>query len=251
MGNGQMKKSTQMQLSRYRKMRWFVFVGVLAGIAVSVALNVLHAPPTTVGRLIAAWPPIALFAGIELISRIPTTNRWLSIGRVLATLVVAGVAGSVSYVHMMGTVEQYGGETGWQAAIWPLSVDGLMLSAAISLVEVVRKIRALEIQLETETEASESATTPVVVAPTPPPAPVPVEVPTVFDVPVAASTEPATPDLSSMAALTGFDGPAPVAGPIKRTRRKPTPKKVEPAESDESLESVIPSPEVAFSSAGA
>lgn len=204
MGNGQMKQSTLMQLARFRRMRWIVFAGVLAGISVSVALNVLHAPPTLVGRLISAWPPIALFCGIELISRIPATSRWLSIFRVLATLVVAGVAGSVSYVHMMGAVAEYGGETGWQVTIWPLSVDGLMAAAAVSLVEVVRKIRTLELALEQEQEAAESA-------PTPPAQPAQAVAAPVVPVGLVPATAPAT------------SGPTPPSGVgVKpRQRRKP------------------------------
>jgi hypothetical protein len=153
--------STTVKLKHLKRLRWGVFAGVVLGILVSVATNVLHAEDNIISQLIAAWPPLALFGGIELISRIPSSNRWLSIGRVLATLAVAGVAGSLSYVHMSGTVEQYG-EHGWRAAIWPITVDGLMLTATLSLVEVVAKIRQLESSLE-EIAAPVAVQPPVVV----------------------------------------------------------------------------------------
>lgn len=182
-------RKIERDLGRIRRMRWVVFGFVMVGILVSIAMNVLHAPPTVVGRVISAWPPIALFGAIELIARIPTTNRWLSAGRVIATLIVAGVTGSVSYFHMMGSVTRYGGETGWQAAIWPASVDGLMIVAALSLVEVVRKIRMLEDRLDaalSPTVTVQPATTAVE----------PVTPPTVTEVPaepVSAGGVPLTP----------------------------------------------------------
>jgi uncharacterized protein DUF2637 len=135
--------NTSTTIRHLKRLRWGVLATVVAGIATSVAMNILDAPDNTIARAIAAFPPLALFAGIELISRIPSSNRWLSVGRILGTLAVAGVAGSISYSSMVGTVEAYGLD-GWRAVIFPISVDGLMLVATLSLVEVVRKIRQLE-----------------------------------------------------------------------------------------------------------
>lgn len=187
-------------LTHLRRLRWGVLAAVVAGIATSVSMNVLDAPANPIARAIAAFPPLALFAGIELISRIPSSNRWLSIGRVLGTLAVAGVAGSISYVSMVGTVEHYG-MTDWRARIFPVSVDGLMLVATLSLVEVVRKIRQLE---------AAQATTPAPTSPAPVAVTTPAAVPA--PLPVLPSMPPAviTPAAVAAAPLPAPTSPAPV-----------------------------------------
>jgi hypothetical protein len=137
---------------------------VVAGIAASVAMNVLHAPHNAVARMIAAVPPLALFGSMELISRIPSSNKWLSSGRIMGTLAVAGVSGSLSYTSMVLVVERYGW-TGWKADIWPIAVDGLMMVATLSLVEVVRKIRQMEMFEPEEIPVSPAPAPPVWLAP--------------------------------------------------------------------------------------
>lgn len=146
-------------LTQLRRLRWYVLAVVVVGIAASVAMNVLHAPHSPIARCIAAVPPLALFGAVELISRIPSSNRWLSTGRIIGALAVAGVSGSLSYTSMVKVVERYGW-TGWQAAIWPIAVDGLMMVATLSLVEVVRKVRQME--------SMEPESIPVSPAPAPP-----------------------------------------------------------------------------------
>lgn len=154
-------------IKHLRRLRWGVLATVVAGIATSVAMNILDAPANPVARAIAAFPPLALFAGIELISRIPSSNRWLSVGRIVGTLAVAGVAGSISYSSMVGTVQTYG-LGGWRAIIFPISVDGLMLVATLSLVEVVRKIRQLEAAAPVPVPAAPAAVVPVLPVPAAP-----------------------------------------------------------------------------------
>jgi hypothetical protein len=44
---------------------WF---GFLLGLVASVAANVAAAEPTAVGRLLAAWPPLALFIAYETLA---------------------------------------------------------------------------------------------------------------------------------------------------------------------------------------
>jgi len=46
---------------------WYAWSLVAAATAVSVALNVAHAPPTLAARLFAALPPIALLGAVELL----------------------------------------------------------------------------------------------------------------------------------------------------------------------------------------
>lgn len=135
------------KLNELLRLRRLVLVVVVFGIAASVTLNVMHAPHNVGARIVAALPPLAVFVVIELISRIPSSSRLLSSGRVLASLVVAGVGGSISYVQQMAYVHDLGYE-GWIATIFPACIDGVMTVATLSLVEVVRKIRQVKETLD-------------------------------------------------------------------------------------------------------
>jgi hypothetical protein len=112
-------------------------------VAASVAANILHARSNPVSQVIAGWPPLALLLTVELISRVPVHRRALAAVRLVATTVIAGIAAWVSYWHMAGVAARYG-ETGPSAYLLPLSVDGLVIVASVSLVELAGRIRAVE-----------------------------------------------------------------------------------------------------------
>jgi hypothetical protein len=129
------------RLRRLTRLRWGVRAALALGAAASIAANVLHAEPNTTARIISAWSPLALIVTVELISRVPAHRRFLAVCGRLATAAVAGVAAVVSYSHMRAVAEVYG-ESTLNAAILPLSVDGMILVATISLLEVGGRIRA-------------------------------------------------------------------------------------------------------------
>lgn len=128
-----------MSLRQLRRIRRAVRAALVLGIAASVAANVLHAEPNPIAQTIAAWPPVALLITLELVVRIPVARRlgWL---RALATAGIAGIAAWVSYWHMAGVAARYGEEPG-AAHLLPLSVDGLIVVASVSLVELASRIR--------------------------------------------------------------------------------------------------------------
>jgi hypothetical protein len=136
------------ELEHYRRLRRFVVAVVAIGIAVSVTLNVMHAPSNIGAKLVGGFPPIAVFLCIELISRIPATSKALAVGRILGSLVVAGIGGAVSYTQQMDFVRHLG-FSGWHAVLFPACIDGVMMVATLSLVEVARKIRTLEAEAAT------------------------------------------------------------------------------------------------------
>jgi hypothetical protein len=83
--------------------------------------------------------------------------------RVLATIVISGIAAWVSYWHMTGVASRYG-ETGGSPYLLPVSVDGLIVVASVSLVELAARIRTLEdppIRPEPSTMAAQSRTSDV------------------------------------------------------------------------------------------
>ncbi|WP_433388636.1 DUF2637 domain-containing protein [Micromonospora sp. KLBMP9576] len=155
-----------------RRLRWAVRATLALGVAASVAANVLHARPNPISQIIAAWPPLALLLTVELISRVPH-HRWhLGAIRVTAAAVIAVIAAWVSYWHLVGVAARYG-ETGYGAAyLLPISVDGLVIVASVSLVEISARIRVTSPQAAA-TAATEHrpAPAPTAGAPvTPPPA---------------------------------------------------------------------------------
>ncbi len=134
-----------MQLPQLRRIRWAVRAALTLGVAASVAANVLHALPNPISQAIAAWPPLALLLTVELTSRIPMHRRSLAACRVFATIAIAAIAAWVSYWHMASVAARYG-ETDSSAYLLPISVDGLIVVASVSLVELAGRIRVLEEQ---------------------------------------------------------------------------------------------------------
>jgi hypothetical protein len=130
-------------LRRLRRIRWAVRGTLTFGVAASVAANILHARNNPISETIAAWPPLALLLTIELVSRVPVHRFLLAAPRVLATVVISGIAAWVSYWHMAGVTARYG-ETGASPYLLPISVDGLIVVASVSLVELAARIRTLE-----------------------------------------------------------------------------------------------------------
>lgn len=129
-----------MPLRQLHRFRWAVRACLALGVAASVAANILHAQPNPIAQAIAAWPPLALLLTVELISRVPVHRRSLAAVRLAATAAIAGIAAWVSYWHMAGVAARYG-EAGAAPYLLPLSVDGLVVVASVSLVELAGRIR--------------------------------------------------------------------------------------------------------------
>ena len=135
------------KLSEQQRLRWYVLVVVVVGIGTSVALNVMDAPHNLAAQIVAGLPPVAVFTVIELMSRIPSSNRLLSAGRILASLVVAGWAGFNSWEQQVTFVTGLG-FSGSIAIGIPVIIDGTMMVATLSLIELVRSIRTLRAELD-------------------------------------------------------------------------------------------------------
>lgn len=125
------------------RIRWAVRLTLALGVAASVTANILHARHNPISQGIASWPPLALLLTIELISRVPAVRRSMVVLRVFATSVISGIAAWVSYWHMAGVAARYG-ETGTSPYLLPISVDGLIVVASISLVELSAKMRDVD-----------------------------------------------------------------------------------------------------------
>jgi hypothetical protein len=108
-----------------------------------MAANILHAQPNPISQTIAAWPPVALLLTVEMISRVPVHRRHLAAARILAASAISAIAAWVSYWHMTGVANRYG-EAGATPYLLPASVDGLIIVASVSLVELAGRISTLE-----------------------------------------------------------------------------------------------------------
>ncbi|MEU1813495.1 DUF2637 domain-containing protein [Micromonospora aurantiaca (nom. illeg.)] len=126
-----------------QRMQWAVRATLVLGVAASVTANILHAQPNPISQTIAAWPPLALLITVELVTRIPVDRRALGIIRIVAASAIAAIAAWISYHHMVGVVARYG-ETGTVPYLLPLSVDGLIIVASVSLVELAARRREAE-----------------------------------------------------------------------------------------------------------
>ena len=124
-------------------LRWGVRGAFTLGMAASVAANILHAQPHIISQVIAAWPSLALMCTVEIMSRVPARHRGLASLRVSVTAVIAVIAAYVSYFHMAAVAAHYG-ETGVTAYLLPFSVDGLVVVASISLVDISAQHRRAE-----------------------------------------------------------------------------------------------------------
>jgi Protein of unknown function (DUF2637) len=129
-----------MSLTQLHRVRWAVRAVLLLGVAASVAANILHARANPVSESIAAWPPLALLLTVELVSRVPVHRKSVAVVRLVSTGAIAGIAAWVSYWHMAAVAARYGEATG-SAHLLPFSVDGLVVAASISLVELGGRIR--------------------------------------------------------------------------------------------------------------
>lgn len=130
------------EITHLHRVRRGVRAALALGVAASVGGNILHAEPTFVGRAIAAWSPLALLLTVELISRVPVNDPLLAVLRRLATGVIAGIAAWVSYWHMV-SVAGHNGEGIMSAHLLPLSVDGLVVVASVSLVEIAARLQQM------------------------------------------------------------------------------------------------------------
>lgn len=130
-----------MTLTQLKRIRAAVRAVLALGVAASIAGNVLHADGGVISRIISAWSPLALLLTIELISRVPVHSKRLARVRWAAAAVIALIAAWVSYWHMAAVASEYG-ETGGSQYLLPFSVDGLVVVASVSLVELGGRIGA-------------------------------------------------------------------------------------------------------------
>lgn len=114
----------------------------------SVWANVLHVTDVTIpGIIFAAAPPLIVLGTFEMVSRIPMRenakwyNRW---ARPVVTAALSGGGAWLSYWHQKDAIFRYNSGDLQNATILPLLIDGLMIIASVSVIELNHQIRAIE-----------------------------------------------------------------------------------------------------------
>jgi len=129
------------------RIKWACRLIIAFAIGVSIWGNVLHAKPSFVPIALSSLPPILFYLGYEIISRVPIpgdAKRFVRFSRVLATVGISGIGAWLSYWHQRDAFFRYT-EDLQLAALLPLSIDGLMIIASVSLVLLNEYIRQLKV----------------------------------------------------------------------------------------------------------
>lgn len=207
--------------------RW-AYVTMLAMLTLSVAGNISHTlhvnPDPSIRALVyaVAWP-VMVWAGVELFVRVPwqavLTHRLV---RWVGILLVAAIAGLVSYRHLRGLLIADGEE--WTVYTFgPLAVDGLMLMSTLALlltrslgkdVEEVAPAAQDTTQMDAllaELAALKASLTAPVAIETPAPAAITAE-PVAKDEPTMTLAQVTTPSPAPQPELPVLDAPKPLPG---------------------------------------
>jgi hypothetical protein len=124
-------------LRKITTLRWACRGVVAAATATSVWSNSLVAQNTNQSLAIMVMAPLIVLLGFELVSRIPLSeSSWIvRFTRPTVTAAITGGGAYLSYWHQRDAFMKYSGDP-QTAYILPGLIDGLMVVAAISLIEL-------------------------------------------------------------------------------------------------------------------
>lgn len=116
------------------------------GFAASITGNALNAQHNVIAIGISVSAPVFLLLAFELVTRIPTRSDlrwWKSLWRPTATAGIALISAALSYRHQKVMIYNYSNHDGMAAALLPLAVDGLLIVASTSTMELNHRIDQL------------------------------------------------------------------------------------------------------------
>jgi hypothetical protein len=134
-----------LKIKKLKRLKWACRAIVATATFVSVWANQLQAQRNGASIFISIMPPLIVMAGFELVSRIPISNGiWVT--RFTRPVVTASITlGSawLSYFHQRDAFGRYTTDVS-TIRVLPLLIDGLMVIAAVSLVELNVQVAFLE-----------------------------------------------------------------------------------------------------------
>lgn len=132
---------TRIDDARLRRVRWMVRGILLAALCVSAWANALAAQNSATSRALHVLPVAALWCAVEIISRVPMTTTRRRALRNLGTGAIGALGAWMSYWHMTAVAHAYG-ERGGSQYLLAFIVDGLIVVASVSLVELALRARS-------------------------------------------------------------------------------------------------------------
>lgn len=140
----------QKKISNLNGLRWACRAAIVAASGVSVWGNFLHAERTPQAIAINVMSPILLLFALELGSRIPLRedSHWtFRLLRPLGMIVISGINAWLSYWHQQEAFFTYAKDI-QTSYLLPIGIDGFMLYASISLLDLNVKVRQLLAHLD-------------------------------------------------------------------------------------------------------
>lgn len=143
-----MEQNIDLKLSKFGRLKWACRVVILLATAVSVWANFLHSRSDLRSVGINIMPPLLVFVGFELGSRIPLRQGawYVKAPRPLAMGVIAGIGAWLSYWHQNAAFSRYADTQ--TAILLPIAIDGLMVVASVALLDLNAKVREFEARKE-------------------------------------------------------------------------------------------------------
>ena len=138
------------KLRGFYNLRWACRGIILTATLISVWANVLNSEPTPAAIAIHVFPPIFVFGGFEIISRVPLRKEahWIMrFARPLGALIITGISAWLSYWNQNEAFyrKTHDADT---ALLLPIAIDGFMLVASVTLIELNVRVEALEAYAE-------------------------------------------------------------------------------------------------------
>lgn len=135
-------------IKKLSHLRWVCRGIVVAQTLLSVWANQLNAEHNFPSIFISVLPPAFVLGGFELVSRIPIPKHRSWLTRSIRPIATAGITvGSawLSYFHQKEAFSLYSKDQ-TTVIILPILIDGLMIVAAVSLIELNEQIKDLELR---------------------------------------------------------------------------------------------------------
>lgn len=131
-------------------LKWLCRAVIVLTALFSVWANILHVTNVTIpGIIFAAAPPLIVLGTFEMVSRIPMRenakwySRWV---RPVVTAALSGGGAWLSYWHQRDAIYRYNSGDAQNAMILPLLIDGLMIVASVSVIELNHQVRAVDMK---------------------------------------------------------------------------------------------------------
>jgi len=143
----------QKKIDSYKHTRWVCRGVVILSTLTSIWANWLHSEQNPAAIIINCLPPVIVLVGFELSSRIPLMDaRWwnpVRWARPLSMVGITTIGAWLSYFHQRAAFLTYSKDI-TTSKLLPLAIDGLMVMASVSVLNLNTFIGRLVAHLEAD-----------------------------------------------------------------------------------------------------